>query len=100
MFLPITILALLNAMKIAVMTVSDVEVVRFGSELLFSIYKGCFCRRQRRQWIRAELTCAAVDGPVRPSTVGPSSHECASQFGLANCFLGETPQNRVLKRRD
>ena len=32
----------LNATKIAVMNVSDVEVVRVGPELLFSIYKCCF----------------------------------------------------------
>ena len=33
------------------------------------------------------------------STVGPSSHEYASQFGLANFFYVKTTKNRVLKRR-
>ena len=32
----------LNAMKIAVMKVSDAQVVRFGPELLFMIYKFWF----------------------------------------------------------
>ena len=30
------------------------------------------------------------------STVGPSSHECKSQFGLANLFLGENPPKQLI----
>ena len=47
----------------------------FGPELLFSMHKCCFCcfcTRQRAQRLRAELTCAAVNGPMRPEVAPPS----------------------------
>ena len=49
------------------------EVVRFGSELLFSMYRcfffGVFARAQ---WLGAELTYVAVNVPVRPELAPPS----------------------------
>ena len=50
----------LNATKIAVKKVCDVDVCMFGPEFKFSMYEccflACFRARQRARWLRAELT--------------------------------------------
>ena len=54
----------LNATKIAVKKVSDVEVCMFGPELYLSMYEccflACFCASQRVQRRKAELTLAQI----------------------------------------
>ena len=67
--------ATLNATKIGVMKVGDVEVVKVGPELLFLIYKCVFFGIDAKR-LRVELTlaqCGSVsDGPVGPE-VAPRS---------------------------
>ena len=62
-----------HATKIAVMKVSDVEVVSFGPELLLFIYKCCFlsffCARKLRKAAQIRTNRTSVNIPAGPEVV-------------------------------
>ena len=94
----------LNATKIAVKKVSDVDVCMFGPELLFLMYKCCFlasfCASQRVQRQKAELTLAQIREKL-PNVWADWHqiwHTCANSYGngyTLNKLLLET-QGRYL----